>query len=79
MRDPDELLLDDVLDDDPANYFDIREIRQAAMNSAADELGLRRLLERPEDGLSRLARLPVATLRRLYGNSAIEEDVAPAA
>jgi hypothetical protein len=79
MRDPDQLLFDDALDDDPLDYFDLREIRRGSMNSDADELGLRRLLERPEDGLSRLARLPVATLRRLYGNSAVGDDVAPAA
>jgi hypothetical protein len=78
MRDPDELLLDEMLDDVPLDYFDIREIRQG-VESDAGELGLRRLLERPEQGLSRLARLPAATLRRLYGNSAAEEDVAPAA
>lgn len=77
MRDPDELLLDEMLDDVPLDYFDISEIRQG-MKSDAGELGLRRLLERPEEGLSRLARLPAAALRRLYGNGAVEEDVARA-
>jgi hypothetical protein len=77
MRNPDELLLDDELDDEP----DVLELpalkRELAHEHLDDELGLRALWEQPEGGLpERLSRVPAAALRRMYAwNSLSEGDV----
>ena len=77
MRNPDELLLDDDLDDEP-DVLDIPELkRELGREHHDDELGLRALWEEPEEGLpQRLARVPAAALRRMYAwNSLSEGDV----
>jgi hypothetical protein len=77
MRNPDELLLDDDLDDEPA-VLDIPELRrELAHEHHDDELGLRALWEQPKASFSeRLSRVPAAALRRMYaGNTVSEGDV----
>jgi hypothetical protein len=77
MRNPDHLLLDDDLLDEP-DAFDIPELkRELAHAHHDDELGLRGLWEQADEGRSqRLSRVPAAALQRMYaGNSLSEGDV----
>jgi hypothetical protein len=71
--DPDELLLlDDALEDEPEDdILSMAEIRyELAHQHEDDELGLRSLLERPEQGLPhRLSRVSASVLRQMYSNT----------
>jgi hypothetical protein len=74
MRNPDHLLLDDDLVDEP-DGFDIPELkRELAHEHHDDELGLRGLWEQAEPGFpQRLSRVPAAALRRMYARNSLSE------